>query len=222
MTDNVIRYAKFVEIASIVVFFVLMSCIAGKVLLHTTPILNQVTGTTTNLNTITAQVAKPKYGSLAMLDSTVLDARLTIDHINDVATVSKFYYEKVLPQQTDKINAAMDNTNKLLVTTNTAVSDFAKAEVDTSKQLDDISKHTDTLLTSTTTLVNNTNPFIKQAQQNLVDLDKIETDPEIHASIQNMDATLFNTAGTMSEANQIMYNMNHPHGFLGKMLFKIF
>jgi ABC-type transporter Mla subunit MlaD len=154
-----------------------------------------------NANATLTELNRPKFGVIAQVYAVTLNARLALDNANKAAIDERLFLEKQQPLEMDKLNAILDQTNRVLVSVNTTVSG--------------IGVHTDTTLDSLNQTIVQTRPVFVQFATTLQSTNKVISDPNIPATINNLKQTTASLNQTVQDSDAIVKDTQQWwHSFL--------
>lgn len=165
--------------------------------------INAVKITQTKLNTLLdnsnaalVEINKPKTGIIAQTYDVVRDTRLTLDNANKAAIDERLFLEKQQPLEMEKLNAVVDSTNMLLVSTNDSVGA--------------ISVHTDTVLNSVNQDAIALHSTLDEATGTLHSANTLVADKSIPKTLDNIQQTTAATAAMAKDTQTAWHKFLHP------------
>jgi hypothetical protein len=157
-------------------------------------ILDSVNASLTELN-------RPKTGVIAQVYAVTLNARLALDNANKAAIDERLFLEKQQPLEMEKLNGILDQTNRVLLSVNTSVSG--------------IGLHTDTTLDSLNQTIVQSRQMLDESTQTLRSANKVIADPNIPATINNLNQTTASLHDTVQHSDAIVQDTQQWwHSFL--------
>lgn len=168
---------------------------------------------TTKINNILSSIDSPA-GPIVVLNQDLWDMHTALFNLNNAAISEKAYFDNVAPGSTKKINNILDNIDNLTSSANETMSSANTAINKLSTNSDKISTNLSDFLITSDKTINNVNPLFIQMQKNLVDLDSLETDSNIKQMPGHINNLLDNSVQITGQTNQLLNNINNPHGIL--------
>ena len=212
------------RIASYISIFIVCSSIFISNIILTSKTLTLLT----SLNTVVAASGKtlervndPKAGTIAMVNNDLKALRVAVDTASYAALAEKFYFDTTVPATTKHLDLTLTNLNKLLDTSNTAVTNVSSITANISNQSIPVITNLNSLISNSNVTSQGIDLLSAQARKNLYDLDTLEKNPQLTDSISHMNNLLENSSSLTKSANQTLYNVNHPTGVISWILHKI-
>jgi methyl-accepting chemotaxis protein len=168
---------------------------------------------TKKIDTLLSTINSPS-GPIVVLNQDLWDLHTTLYNLNNAALSEKTYFDNVAPVSTKKINTMLDNINSLTASANDTITLVNAAVPQISKNTDSISTNVNDFLITTNGTVKNFNPVLTQVTKNLSDLDSFETDNNIKQMPEHINSLLDNSVKITGQTNQLLTDVNNPHGFI--------
>lgn len=148
-----------------------------------------------------ADVLDTTQKTVLLTNKAVNDARLTLDNVNKGAIDERRWLEEELPLNAQRVNVILDDADSAILSVKSAT--------------DRLSLSSDTLITHATTVVDTANVAIAKTEDNLQpvlvnaaaaekSVDALVSDPEIKASLTDIQESSANVAIGTAEAARIL------------------